>query len=72
MRLSHCEDDSVTIMYDFSPQSVTQQADVLLTQLQAAIAECQEYAYLLIDREALPGAVMHPFICPLVALAHTT
>ncbi|MCK1967920.1 DUF4123 domain-containing protein [Franconibacter sp. IITDAS19] len=53
-------------MYDFSPQSVTQQADVLLTQLQAAIAECQEYAYLLIDREALPEDVMHPFICALV------
>lgn len=66
MRLSHCEDDSVTIMYDFSPQSVTQQADVLLTQLQAAIAECQEYVYLLIDREALPEDVMHPFIGALV------
>ncbi|HIA0779933.1 TPA: hypothetical protein ACWOXG_004798 [Salmonella enterica subsp. enterica] len=44
----------MTIMYDFSPQAVTQQADVLLTQVQAAITERQEYVYLLIDREALP------------------
>ncbi|EBP4001811.1 hypothetical protein S301_24915 [Salmonella enterica subsp. enterica] len=56
----------MTIMYDFSPQAVTQQADVLLTQVQAAITERQEYVYLLIDREALPEDMMHPFICALM------
>ena len=66
MRLNHCEDDSVTITYDFSPQAAAQQADVSLTQLQAAITERQEYVYLLIDREALPEDVMHPFIRALV------
>lgn len=65
---SHCEDKPVTIMYDFSPQAATQQAEVLLTQLRAAIAECQGYVYLLIDREALPEDVTHPFITALVDL----
>ncbi|HAU5438951.1 TPA: DUF4123 domain-containing protein [Cronobacter sakazakii] len=66
MPLSHCEDDRVTITYDFSPQAVAQKMDALLTQLHAAITARQEYIYLLIDREALPDDVMHPFICALV------
>ncbi|ECK6867971.1 hypothetical protein R4U18_001622 [Salmonella enterica] len=46
----------MTIMYDFSPQAVTQQADVLLTQVQAAITERQEYVYLLIRHNWTPGS----------------
>lgn len=68
MPLSHCEVDPVTIMYDFSPQAVTQQAEILLTELCAAITEREEYVYLLINPEALPEDVMHPFICALVDL----
>lgn len=56
----------MTINYDFSPQTVTQQAESLLFRLYAITAERQEYLYLLIDREALPQNVMHPFIGALV------
>jgi len=58
--------NTMTTIYDFSPQSVAQQAEALLTRLRALAAEKQQNLYLLIDWEALPEDVMHPFITALV------
>ncbi|EOC0416798.1 DUF4123 domain-containing protein [Cronobacter malonaticus] len=56
----------MTIMYDFSPQTVAQQTEALLNRLRSLVAEEQENLYLLIDREALPDDVTHPFTRALV------
>lgn len=55
----------MTITYDFTPQTQSQQAGTLLTGLRAVAEKGQENVFLLIDREALPEDVKLPFITAL-------
>lgn len=56
----------MNVMYDFSLNTFTRQAELVLTRLRAALTERQELVYLLIDRESLPKDMRHPFISALV------
>lgn len=55
----------MTITYDYTPQTQSQQAGPLLTGLRAIAEKGQENVFLLIDREALPEDVKLPFITAL-------